>query len=204
MTVVEPAAAASATDVAIRDRIRDTAALLFSERGYEAVSMRDICAAAGVSKGAVYHHFLSKEDLLSAIITDALTALLAHIEGSIHDRPPGAAQLRGFIVSQAEFFERNAPHFRVATARFDAVGTVASQADIKALRERYVTILRRVIEDGIAGGEFAAVDVLAASRMVLAILYWLGRWYRPGGSLRATEIAAEHADMMLNGVLVRR
>jgi AcrR family transcriptional regulator len=193
---------AAPTEIALRTRIMDAAAVLFSEHGFDAVSMRDICEAACASKGAVYHHFTSKDELLAAIIITALSALVVHIEVSIEGCPVGAERLRRFIISQAEFFEQNVPQFRVATARFAAIGDAAAKQQIRALRGRYVKILRGIIVDGVMARQFADVDILAATRMVLAIIYWLGRWFKPGGSLRAADVAAKHADIMLTGVQI--
>ena len=44
-----------------RSHILDVAGELFAERGYDATSVADICARAGVTKGAFYHHFTSKQ-----------------------------------------------------------------------------------------------------------------------------------------------
>lgn len=48
----------------------DAASRLFATRGYEATSLDDVVAAAGVTKGALYHHFASKRDLLRAVFED--------------------------------------------------------------------------------------------------------------------------------------
>lgn len=53
---------------------------LFRTKGYEATTINDVISAAGVSKGAFYHHFKAKEDLLAAIVTRAATDLLAYFE----------------------------------------------------------------------------------------------------------------------------
>ena len=56
------------------NRILDTAQRLFLEKGYEQTSIHDILAQlGGLSKGAIYHHFKSKEDILMAV-TDRITA----------------------------------------------------------------------------------------------------------------------------------
>lgn len=49
-----------------RDRLLDAAITLFRARGYEGASVESLCAAAGVTKGAFFHHFRSKEDLALA------------------------------------------------------------------------------------------------------------------------------------------
>lgn len=52
----------------MRKRILDTARQLFFEYGYENTSMKDIAASLGVTTGALYHHWKSKEDLLKGIL----------------------------------------------------------------------------------------------------------------------------------------
>ena len=51
-----------------RGRITEAAIKLFSERGFSAASVDDICAEAGVSKGAFYHHFPSKQAIFIALL----------------------------------------------------------------------------------------------------------------------------------------
>ena len=50
-----------------KEIILETATVLFAEQGFEKTSVASICENAGVSKGLVYHHFTSKEDILIAI-----------------------------------------------------------------------------------------------------------------------------------------
>jgi AcrR family transcriptional regulator len=67
--------------------ILDTARGLFAAQGYEAVSIDMIAAAAGVTKGACYHHFASKRDLFERVIDEAQGAIAARL--SQGGRPPG-------------------------------------------------------------------------------------------------------------------
>ncbi len=48
----------------------DTAAKIFLEKGYDSTSIQDIVNALGMSKGAIYHHFKSKEELYTGVIND--------------------------------------------------------------------------------------------------------------------------------------
>ena len=190
---------ADAPDAVVRERILEAGGALFSAHGFEAVTLRQICEGAQVSKGAIYHYFASKEDLLGAIVISSLEQLLAHVERHARTRATAAARLRGFVVSQAEFFEAHTAGFRVAMSRFGSVGGSA-QPRIEALRRDYIRVVRRLFADGIASGEFRQVDVRAGTRMVLALLYWMARWYEPGGRSSAVEIATGHADIMLRGI----
>ncbi len=69
----------------LRTQVLDTALLLFSRRGYFNTSIHDICREAGVSIGAVYHHFANKETLARALFGDMLAGMEAAL-GDILDR----------------------------------------------------------------------------------------------------------------------
>jgi AcrR family transcriptional regulator len=59
-----------------RQRLLDCAAQLFREKGYERTTVRDIGAAVGIQSGSIFHHFSSKEDILKAVMSEALSILL--------------------------------------------------------------------------------------------------------------------------------
>src|SRR5512147_1401810 len=65
-----------------RSRILEAAIKLFSHRGYNKASVDDICAEAGISKGAFYHHFESKQALFRALLDSWLKAIDNAIEAS--------------------------------------------------------------------------------------------------------------------------
>lgn len=50
-----------------REKILDVSFQLFAKKGYEKTSIQDIVNALGMSKGAIYHHFSSKEEILESI-----------------------------------------------------------------------------------------------------------------------------------------
>jgi|AGTN01.1.fsa_nt_gi Transcriptional regulator len=63
-----------------KEKIFDAAVDLFAERGYDGVSIRDIGQAAGITEGAVYRHYASKDDILEAIFS--------YVEARIYSPPP--------------------------------------------------------------------------------------------------------------------
>ena len=60
------------TVVDSRQEIMRTAARLFQQRGYDATSMNDVAAALKLSKGGLYHHFQSKDEILYEIMNHAM------------------------------------------------------------------------------------------------------------------------------------
>ena len=66
-----------------RDKIMDVALHMFSERGYEAVSIRDICGEVGIKESTLYYHFKNKKDILDSLITkfrEHIGSLLVHVD----------------------------------------------------------------------------------------------------------------------------
>ena len=99
MTAANPATSSAADAPARRGRpgydregILSVAVQLFNEQGYDATSVSDLARRLGLAKSALYHHFSSKEELLSVALEAALGGLEAVLddpraaEGSASDR----------------------------------------------------------------------------------------------------------------------
>jgi AcrR family transcriptional regulator len=83
-------------------RIAHEAARLFSERGYEAVGVGEICEVAGITKPTLYHYFGSKRGLLDAIVAERGMPLLAAVKDAAdwkHDVPLGLERI-GFAMAR--------------------------------------------------------------------------------------------------------
>ena len=90
---------------ATQRRILHAALDLMRERGFEAVSVRDICTAAGITTGAFYHHFPSKDALLEHGFAPLDDALSAALEG--HEADPPEERLRRLMTGYARFMEES-------------------------------------------------------------------------------------------------
>ncbi len=78
------------------DRIRAAAEALFSEHGYDGVSINDIAARAGVSKANVFHHFSSKNALYLEVVRRACRDTAERLDELEHDTRPFAERLAHF------------------------------------------------------------------------------------------------------------
>src|SRR3954447_18841111 len=80
---------------AARQAIAATARRLFAERGFDAVTVAEVAAAADVSEKTVFNHFAAKEDLVFA----GGEARLSQLRAAIAERPPGTSVLDVFRAS---------------------------------------------------------------------------------------------------------
>lgn len=106
----------------LRSRLSTMATAMFLERGFEAVSVAEVAAAAGVSKMTVFNYFPRKEDLFFDRVPDLVEALTRAVrERALGVSPVGAvgALLLHFIDTRSAFSgltEGVAPYWAVATA----------------------------------------------------------------------------------------
>ena len=109
-------------------RIQEAALELMREKEFEAVSVREICKAAGITTGAFYHHFQSKDDLLRRGFAPLDRHLSAEMEGHLSDPP--LARLDRIVDSYAAFMEQQIGklsaryyQYRLSTRSRDALET---------------------------------------------------------------------------------
>jgi AcrR family transcriptional regulator len=186
-----------------KEEILEVAAELFALHGFDAVSLADIAQAVGLSKATLYHYFDRKEEILGTIVVSTIRALNAFVEGAMQGIASPEERLLAFLEAQADFFEQNQTSFQVLLTRVNSVTEPRVRDIAIEWRISYENTVKRIIQDGIASGAFRAGTQSSTVRAVLGSLYWLARWYRPQGRLRARDIAREYADVVLYGVAVR-
>lgn len=87
-----------------RTRILNAAREIFSENGFHSASMKAICKSCAISPGTLYHHFISKEALIQAIILqDQERALVVEIMAEGMRNPQVAAMLKNKHMTITEF-----------------------------------------------------------------------------------------------------
>src|SRR3954447_13395197 len=184
-----------------RKALLESALALFEANGFAGTSVQQITEGAGVTKGAFYHHFESKEDLLRLIHDEFIDVQLEALEQAIeqHDDDP-ATQLRELLKA-----------FLVSTAHYQANVTVFFQERryltgerfkaVKTKRDRFDRTFRGVVEHGIEQGTFRAdLDPRIVGLGILGMCAWTYQWYRPRGRFSAEQIADIYAGIIIDGL----
>ncbi|MGE5250795.1 MAG: TetR/AcrR family transcriptional regulator [Bacteroidota bacterium] len=151
-----------------RARLLQSAIELFSSQGYAAASVDDICTQAGVSKGAFYHHFESKQALFLALLDGWLKAIDNAIEASRHKSVPETfqqiTQAFPYIFSSAGGHLPMFLEFWLQASRDKKIW----QASIAPYR-RYHRYFTSLIKKGVDEGSFSGADPETAARMIVAM-----------------------------------
>jgi AcrR family transcriptional regulator len=176
------------------------AARLFSQRGYHGTSMQHLGDAIGIQRGSLYAHIGSKQELLYDVVDDGAERFLLRAEEALR-APGGAAEkLRAFLVG----------HIETAIAHIDASTVFLNEwrylsedlrSIVQAKRDRYESMITRIVTDGIASGEFrSTADPRFAVLLILSAGNWVYEWYRPGGALGPEAIGDRFTELIVNGL----
>ena len=191
------------------EAIRAAAFQQFAERGYPVVTVRDIMKACGLTQGALYNHFKSKDELLHDIIASTqgeLERVTQQAVAGAGDDP--RAKLAAFVRVYVMRHCRLRVEALVANREIgwlDAARVADIRRSRRAIRDVVVSILAQGVERGLfdpplTGGRR---DLKAIAMALLDQWTHVSMWYGPGGEVAEEEMARLYADMALRAVGAR-
>ena len=155
-----------------RAELLDRAAGLFLRHGYDNVSLNDLIADAGVSKGAFYHWFPSKDALITALAERSAREAFADVEDAVA-RCDGDALARLNAVLRAGFdvnMKMGGPEQLAAMASLLRPDNAHLYGRILAVEEAlFLPLLTRLISDGVAAGLFDTFDPEGVADMIYGL-----------------------------------
>ncbi len=186
------------TGSSTRIEILKSAAAAFRRLGYHGATVEQIAAALHMKKGNLYYYFRNKEDILFACHQYSLDRLHELLDEMERSGLPPEQRLRRLIVS----FVHTILDELHGTALFLDLEAL-SPAHLKTVivrRDRFDRGVRRVIQDGVAAGAFAAGDVKLRTFAIFGAVNWIPRWFNPEGSATSQQIADRFADYLIAGL----
>jgi AcrR family transcriptional regulator len=188
------------SEVRSSDRILQGALELFSSKGYDATSVREICEAAGITKPTLYHFYGSKEGVYRALVEGVLERFRSQLLDQIAQ--PGPVVLRLQRVARA-YFDAARGHRDLMRFLFSIVHNPPASGpaiDLSAFYEAIVRMVAEVTDEGVRRGELAPgpTDV----RMLLfmgALGEALCGWMLHGRPELTPELGDSIVDTLLRG-----
>ncbi len=176
------------------EQILRAAARVFREHGYHGASVRSIAARVGLGKSGLYHHIDSKQELLGKIVDRGVTRILGNLSSIVGTDASPSEKLRMAIEQ----------HIEALTDWLD--GAFVALLDRRSLthehlanyiqkRDRYESLFRQIIDEGIAAGQFRPVSTKYTTSAVLQMVNGVIYWYNPAGPLSPQQIAANFFDL---------
>lgn len=181
-----------------KEEIIKTAAKLFKEKGYSAVTMRDLAYVMGIKAASLYNHIKSKEEILNAIIisiaedfTKGMKIIQSSNNSSI-DKLKQVVKLHVTISSQNIY--------GMASLNNDWMHLEEQQEYYLKLRKDYEDDFRDILKSGIASNEIIdqKIDVMLFS--ILSTLRSLYLWIPKKEDLNPEELASNLSRILINGI----
>jgi TetR/AcrR family transcriptional repressor of uid operon len=152
-----------------RQQLIDAAWRCASKQGFQSLTVDDVCAEAGVSKGAFYIYFEQKQDLLLALLEDDATGVDKTMQDLTRSGAGGVERLRRFVRAELERGE-DAARLQV---RADLWAEMSSNPQV---RERFAEVVRRRrmalrswIDEATSAGEIIDIPSNALAAILLAL-----------------------------------
>ena len=186
----------------MRERILEVATAHFVERGYAAVSMREISADCGITKAALYYHFAGKAELLNEVFTDYLAEVGEVVSGSAASDPAADSQtrLRAVVRGLFELPAQRRAILRLAMHDVRQLSVEQQAAFASVYREDFLDPLGRLFADGIASGELIQADPDFCVKVLLGMLYPFFAPRGPGSAGQDTAEVEALLDVLFQGL----
>jgi len=152
----------------IRARILDAAWSLFTETGFDGLSMRAVAARAGMSAGAIYRYFPAKSDLAVALWQEGARGLEDRLRHIVAGAGDPVEALRALAQAYADFALEDPAMFRML---FFADG--GHEFDVGGATSAFTSyyLARECVERAIAQGRFAVTDADLATQTLWAAIH---------------------------------
>ena len=181
------------------EAIRKAGVRLIFERGYEAMSLRQLAAEVGIQAGSLYNHISTKQDLLFDLVQEHINDLLRELDLALEGKADPVEKLRAFVAFHVSYHMTRKREVFIANSELRSLE--AKNYDVVvALRGAYEQRLAQILTDGVSDGVFEVGDIQVATFAIIALLTGLCTWYRPGGRLTRDAIIAAHEKLVLSGV----
>ena len=184
-----------------KQMIIDTAIKIFHHKGYRTATLDDVAHELGLTRPAIYHYFLSKEDLLSQIYLQALESFFDTIyEITNMDLTP-PEKLKLFVHRHLNTVVIE--NIAMFTVFFSEENQLAKKDFLKIREEKrkFTKVIEDIIATGIEQGYFRQVDPKLQANAIIGMCNWLYRWYKPGkSSTKPEEIVEQFTSLLENGL----
>lgn len=153
-----------------RPQIIEAAIKVFLRKGYRKASMPEIAQEAGLSIGGVYWYFKSKDEVVLGILEDVFKSDLDDLNFLLNTETSASERLKSFITSYVESYDEMA---WLNTIGIEFYGEAAHNPVVRGFIQKYVMHyrqgLQRLLEHGVAQGEFRAIDPVATANGLIGL-----------------------------------
>lgn len=183
-----------------RERILQAALEVFAHKGYHRGIVDDIVRASGTSKGAVYHHFPTKEALFLALVDEFSNHLATAVAEAVASRHGALAKVEGALQAVLQTFARHRELARILLLEAVSLGA-AYEAKRAEIHGRFAALIKGYLDEAVSEGSIPPLNTEVAT------LAWLGavnevviQWLHTGQPGLATEVLPALTALLLRSI----
>lgn len=182
----------------VENELLERAATLFADRGFNGTTLQDVADTVGLTRAALYHYFDGKEAMLAALVEGITAARVTELKKLRGDKTLSAneklvAVTRMMVINVVT----QAVRFRLLLQSEKELPAALAAKHAKARRDTLKEIVE-LFEEGIAAGDFKAVEPHVAAFSLLGMCNWPAWWYKPEQNGAPEVIAGQIADIALS------
>ncbi len=176
------------------------AAQLFKEKGYSAVTMRDIAQAMNIKAASLYNHIKSKQEILVLIVIEIAEEFTQTMETIVRSDENTIQKLEKVIQLHIDITLRNADALACLNNDWMHLADAELAYFIK-MREDYEDNFRTIIKNGITNQEIKNLNVEVIIFSILSTLRTLYLWYGKKKSPNPSVLKSNMIQVLLNGIV---
>ncbi len=186
----------------VRKNILRQAARLFAEQGYAGTTIIDLADACDSSRGALYHYFESKEDILFHILDGHVKDLLDRVEAAAGKVAEPLDQLRA-IIAAIVLTNADSVHEQVVLLNHLKQLNADQQKAIEAKERSIIDLVADLLIRIDSQRRLTTRTKKAYTMMIFGIVNYTFTWYNPKGPVPPAEYAEMAADLFIRGFMAR-
>ena len=180
-----------------REQLLDVGRALFATKGFDATSVEEIAAKAGVSKPVVYEHFGGKEGLYAVVVDREMRTLLDSITGALTSDAPPRVLLEQAALALLDYIERSTDGFRILVRDSPVAQSTGSFASL--ISDAASQVEHLLVAEFSSRG-FNARTAPMYAQMLVGMVALTGQWWLDERKPRKAEVAAHLVNLAWNGL----
>jgi AcrR family transcriptional regulator len=171
----------------------------FGAAGYHGTSVRDIAGRVGLTVPALYYHHGNKEGMLVELLVGSVQHLDRRTRQAVQEAGDDPAACFSNFVECVALYMAHRRGLAFLDAEMRALSPRNRRAYAK-VRKQLEDLLRIIVEQGVATGQFRVTHPDDTVRALLGMLQAIPTWYDPAGLLSPTELASRYVQIARQAV----
>jgi len=175
-------------------------ARLFAFKGFHSTSMREIAAELGMNQSSLYHYFKSKEDVLFALMNDAIDDVLAILREICSADLPAEEKLKKVLGFYTRYYAGDQERLTLLVNEMNSLNKKHRLILVDKQRQ-YVHLIKSILTELTGQNKLKKVHTSVAVFAFFGMVHYTIKWYHKNGQVSLDELADEFVQIFTQGIL---